>query len=156
MQCLYLPLHTQMVRIKKKQHTHVANKCNSGCVHTVLYMQISIHCMIYFYGGTLTTNCQPLTVRLFVLQGLLINNFMLDRTTWLSAMYFSVSFDGSIVTHMFLSRCFGLSRPSLVLVCALLGLLQYQCILCMLRFSFPSLAEVRIRNEMRSRIQRVQ
>ena len=53
---------------------------------------------LYFYGGTLTTNRQPYEVSVVCPLGLLVNNFMLDRTTSSSARYFSVSFGGSIVT----------------------------------------------------------
>ena len=47
---------------------------------------------------TLTTNRRPLAVSVVCPVRLLVNNFMFDQTTLSSAMYFSVSFDGSIVT----------------------------------------------------------
>ena len=53
---------------------------------------------LYFNGGTLSINRWPLVVLVVCPLGLLVNNFMLDQTTSSSMMYFSVSFDGSIVT----------------------------------------------------------
>ena len=45
---------------------------------------------LYFRGGTLTTNRPLLAVSVVYPLGLLINNFMLDRTASSSAMYFPV------------------------------------------------------------------
>ena len=56
--------------------------------------------------------------------GLLVNNFMLDRTTSSSTIYFSVSFDGSIVTISMEK-----SARSCLDISASLGLLQYRCVL---------------------------
>ena len=78
----------------------------------------------FFYGGTLTTNHWPLAVSVVCPLGLLVNNFMLDWTTSLSVMYFSVSFDGFIVTISV-----DKSTRSRLDVSASLGLLQYWCVL---------------------------
>ena len=53
---------------------------------------------LYFCGGTLTTNRQPLAVSVVPSIGMLVNNFLLDWTTSSFAMYFRCLLGGSIVT----------------------------------------------------------
>ena len=82
---------------------------------------------LYFNGRTLTTNRRPLAISEICPLGLLVYNFMLDPIASSSAMYFSVSFNGSIVTvynsSMDKSTYFCLD------ISAFLGLLQYRCVI---------------------------
>ena len=72
------------------------------------------------------TSCLPLAVSIVCPLGLLVNNFMLDQTALLSAMYmyFSVSFGEFIVTIYMYGRV-DKSTRSCPDVSASLGLLKY-------------------------------
>ena len=91
---------------------------------TTMSLSVTLHLVLYFCGGTLTTNRRLLTVSVVCPLGTVNQHFMLDRTAWSSAMYFSVSFVGSIVA-ISINR----STHFRLDVLASLGLLQYRCVL---------------------------
>ena len=75
---------------------------------------------IYFCGGSLKTNRRPLAASAVSYIGMFVNNFLLDRTASLSAMYFQCLLGGSILTVKIDKR-----TRSCLDVSASLGLLHY-------------------------------
>ena len=67
-----------------------------GCVNELGYALCNT--IFSFLWRALTTNYRPLAVAVVCPLGGWVNNFLLNRTTLSSAMYFSVSFGAFIVS----------------------------------------------------------